>query len=145
MVLCHRSRRTAVGLCGLRPVQHGNSPAAEMAEKARTAMAHAQLRQGQVGGVRLDVVAYMREALALFEKVGTQQMQLIAAEIAILGRSGLDINDPEKKYSLKQLPGQFSGLQLLSYMYAAFQKIDPSADLGADFSREYAMARQVSQ
>ena len=28
------------------------------------------------------------------------------------------INDPEQKYTLKSLPGNFSGLQLLAIMYA---------------------------
>ena len=59
------------------------------------------------------------------------------------GQSGLDINNPAKQYTLKSLPGEFSGLHLLAIMYAAFQKVDPSADLGADFSKEYAMALQA--
>jgi hypothetical protein len=37
-------------------------------------------------------------------------------ELAILGRSGLDINDPAKEYKLKNLPGEFSGLHLLAIM-----------------------------
>lgn len=56
------------------------------------------------------------------------------------GQSGLQINDPAKQYTLKSFPCEFSGQQLLAIMYAAFQKVDPSADLGADFSKEYAMA-----
>jgi hypothetical protein len=43
---------------------------------------------------------------------------------------------------MKSLPGDFSGLQLLAIMYAAFQQIDPSADLGADFAAEYKFAVQ---
>lgn len=121
--------------------EHRNSPAGEMAEKARTALAHKQLRAGSTAGLRLDVVAYLREAMALFDKVGAKKMQQIAVEIAMLGRSGLDINDPQTRYTLKNLPGQFSGLQLLSYLYAAFQRIDPGADMGADFAQEYAMAK----
>ncbi len=121
--------------------EHSQSQAGEMAEKARTRLAHKQLQQGVVGGVRLDVVAYIKEALQLFEKVGKNRMQQIALEIAMLGSSGLSINDPERKYNLQNLPGQFSGLQLLSYMYAAFQQIDPSVDMGADFAKEYAMAK----
>ena len=30
----------------------------------------------------------------------------------MLGRTGLDINDPTDKYTLKALPGKFSGLHL---------------------------------
>jgi hypothetical protein len=34
----------------------------------------------------------------------------------MLGRNGLDINDPTDKYTLKALPGKFSGLHLLAVM-----------------------------
>ena len=50
----------------------------------------------------------------------------------MLGRSGLDINNPAKQYKLKSLPGEFSGLHLLAIMYTAFQQIDQSADIGAE-------------
>ena len=46
---------------------------------------------------------------------------------------------------MKSLPGDFSGLQLLAIMYAAFQQIDPSADLGADFAAEYAVAKKAAK
>jgi hypothetical protein len=36
-------------------------------------------------------------------------------------------------------------LHLLAIMYAAFQQIDPSADLGADFSKEYAVAKKAAK
>jgi hypothetical protein len=112
----------------------------EHAEKARTRLAHKRLAEGSVGGIRLDVVAYLTDALKTFAKVGPAKMRTIGVEVALLGRSGLDINNPAKQYKLKNLPGEFSGLHLLAIMYAAFQQIDPSADLGADFSKEYALA-----
>jgi len=34
----------------------------------------------------------------------------------MLGRNGLHINDPTDKYTLKALPGKFSGLHLLAVM-----------------------------
>ena len=34
----------------------------------------------------------------------------------MLGTKGLDVNDPAQKYSLRSLPGQFSGLHLVSIM-----------------------------
>ena len=37
-----------------------------------------------------------------------------ALEIALKGQSGLQINDPAKQYTLKSLPVEFSGLQLLA-------------------------------
>jgi hypothetical protein len=41
---------------------------------------------------------------------------------------------------LKALPGQFSGLHLLSIMYAAFRQIDPAMELGMDFEAEHQAA-----
>ena len=86
---------------------------------------------------------YIAGALDTFKKQGTQKRQAIALEIAMLGRGGLDINDPDDKYSLKSLPGKFSGLHLLAIMYAAFQQIDPSMDTGVDFAAEYNAAAQM--
>ena len=117
----------------------------EQAEKARTRLAHKRLAEGAVGGMRLDVVAYLTDALKTFAKVGPAKMRTIGVEVAMLGLSGLYINNPAKQYKLKNLPGDFSGLHLLAIMYAAFQQIDPSADLGSDFSAEYAVAVKAAK
>ena len=60
--------------------------------------------------------------------------------IAILGQNGLDINNSDKKYLLKELPGEFSGLHLCSIMYAAFKQFAPNEEVGIDFSKEYEAA-----
>ena len=44
---------------------------------------------------------------------------------------------------LRTLPGQFSGLHLVCLLYAAFQIINPSLDIGMDFAREYQMAKTL--
>ena len=87
---------------------------------------------------------YIAGALETFEKGGATKRQQIALEIAMKGQTGLDVNDPEQKYSLKTLPGKFSGMHLVSIMYAAFKQIDPTMDSGVDLQREYdaAMAMQ---
>jgi hypothetical protein len=64
-------------------------------------------------------------------------------EIAMLGRSGLDINNPAQKYTLRSLPGKFSGMRLLSMMYVGFKIIAPEQDAGIDLSREYAEAKKL--
>jgi len=64
-------------------------------------------------------------------------------EIALLGRNGLDINDPAQKYTLRSLPGKFSGMQLVSLMYVGFKIIAPEQDAGIDLSREYAEAKKL--
>ena len=53
---------------------------------------------------------------------------------------GLSINDPTKTYKVKSLDGEFTGLQLVSIMYAAFQQFAPGQDVGVDFSKEYQIA-----
>lgn len=64
-------------------------------------------------------------------------------ECAMLGRDGLDINDPAPRYQLRHLPGEFSGLQLVSMMYAGFQQVAPGTDVGIDLAREYEAAAQM--
>lgn len=70
------------------------------------------------GGLRMDAVMYMTGAFETFEKMDKQQLATTVFEIAKLGESGLSINDPDKRYSLKSLTGDFSGLQLLSMMHS---------------------------
>jgi tetratricopeptide (TPR) repeat protein len=91
-------------------------------------------------GLRPDVVMYCLAALERFEDMSKSEVQEVAFEIAMLGQSGLDIHNPEKTYQIESLPGDFTGLQLLSYMYVGFQIVNPSVDLGADLSDEYEAA-----
>ncbi|MFM8479115.1 MAG: hypothetical protein ACKOEO_25285 [Planctomycetaceae bacterium] len=52
-------------------------------------------------------------------EIGPQDPQTLLG----MGQSleALDINDPEPKYTLRSLPGTFSGLHLCCLMYAAFK------------------------
>jgi hypothetical protein len=83
---------------------------------------------------------YISGALDRFSGMSPKEIQDLGFEIAVLGQSGLDINDPAKQYSIRSLPGKFSGLHLVSIMYAAFQQFAPSEDVGIDFSAEYEAA-----
>ena len=119
----------------------GHSPVGEWAKEGRTRIAHTLMRERSEE--RPDVLMYCLGALERFEKMTDLEIRAIGNEIAILGMRGLDINDPAKKYTLKNLPGDFSGLHLVSIMYAAFQRIAPGTDVGIDLSREYAQARAM--
>lgn len=125
--------------------EHPKSPMAEQAEKSRTAYAQRLLKAGAADGFRPDVMMYIAGALDTFQNQGAQKRQAIAMEVAMLGSGGLDINDPAEKYTLKSLPGQFSGLHLLSIMYAAFRQIDAKADIGVDFAAEYKAAQDLKR
>jgi tetratricopeptide (TPR) repeat protein len=116
------------------------SDIAELARKARTSLAHRTMRSKVGGGLRPDAVHYCLEGLRKFRELGETKTRAIVFEIALLGRSGLDINDPAKRYSLRSLPGDYSGLHLVSLMYTGMKLIDPSADAGIDLSREYEQA-----
>lgn len=92
------------------------------------------------GSFRPDVMRYITGALDKFAGMTNSEIQAIGIEIAILGQRGLDINNPDQKYFLRTLPGEFSGLHLCSVMYAAFKQFAPNEDVGIDFSKEYAAA-----
>jgi len=49
-------------------------------------------------------------------------VQKIGFEVAALGMKGFDVNDSTQKYQLRSLPGRFSGLHMVSLMYAAFKR-----------------------
>jgi len=119
------------------------SPVAEMARQERTQIAHKNLRGATPGGIRPDVMMYILGALKTFKEAGTKKRQEITFEIAIKGQSGLDINDPAQKYTLKTMPGKFTGLHLLAIMHTGFKQIDPTMDSGADFDVEYEAAKKL--
>jgi Tfp pilus assembly protein PilF len=116
------------------------SDAAELAREALTKLAQRSFHSALPGIERPDAVMYCLGALERFEKMTLQEMQTIGFEIAMLGRGGLDVNDSTQKYKLKSLPGNFSGLHLVSIMYVAFKKFAPDQDVGFDLSVEYRRA-----
>ena len=60
------------------------------------------------------------------------------------GAAWRDTNDSAKRYTLTSLPGEFSGLHLVSLMYVGFRQIDPSIDGGIDLSKEHAEAEKLA-
>ena len=114
----------------------------DLARKSLNDMAARALR---AEGPRMDSVFYMMKALDIFDHMSVDEIKRIAFEIGIKGESGLKINDPSVKYTLESLPGEFTGLQLISYMYVGFQKFDPSVGIGIDLSEEYSMALSLHQ
>jgi len=92
------------------------------------------------------VTMYCLTALQHFEGMELPEIQKIGFEIGLLGQQGIDPSNPEKKYTLKSIPGkEFAGLQLLAYMYAAFQVIDPFLDTALDFKKEYEAAKKLHE
>jgi hypothetical protein len=99
--------------------------------------------EGQPAG-QMAVIMYCLSALQYFEDKDLSEIQKVGFEIAMLGRQGIDPANSEKKYHLDSIPGkEFTGLQLLAYMYAAFQVIDPFLDTGMNFKKEYETAKEM--
>lgn len=92
------------------------------------------------GDIRPDVVQYMKDALDRFKSMEVTQIQNLALELSLLGNKGLNINDPSKKYQIKTWTGEYTGLHLISIMYAAFQQFAADTDIGIDLSKEYRIA-----
>ncbi len=109
----------------------------ELAKEARTRIGVEALKED---GLRPDAVMYCLAALEHYSGKSRSEVKDTAFEIAFLGQRGLDIHNPDRKYRLKSMPGEFTGLQLLCYMYVGFQIVDPSVEVGADLSDEYQAA-----
>jgi tetratricopeptide (TPR) repeat protein len=115
----------------------------QLCMEERTKIAQKSMRSSSPGGERPDAIMYCLAALNKYAEVDAAQRQTITFEISMLGRSGLDINNPTKKYQLKSMPGEFTGLQLLAYMYVGLKQIEPSMDTGIDLEKEYLRAMEL--
>ena len=113
---------------------------AEKCEKLLTAIAQAVMRKTVGGTLRMDVVMYCLSALKLFTN-DRDLCKKVTFEIALLGQHGLDINNPDKKYKLKNLEGEFTGMHLVSYMYVGTSILMPGQDAGIDLSPEFKAAK----
>lgn len=90
---------------------------------------------------QMAVTMYCLDALQYFQDKSVKEIREVGFEIALLGTSGLDPNDSNKKLHIASIPNKtFTGLQLLAFMYVAFQSIDPTMDMELDFESEYKMA-----
>ena len=92
----------------------------------------------------MDAVMYCLAAIKKF-KEEPDSLAPVTTEISMLGRSGLDINNPAQKYTLRSMPGNFSGLQLVCYMFVGIRQLAPDLDPGIDFAKEYHEALKLSE
>ncbi|MGA2585670.1 MAG: tetratricopeptide repeat protein [Candidatus Aminicenantales bacterium] len=115
----------------------------KLKELARTARREIAISNFKSKGFRIDAVFYLLDSIQLFAKKRNEEIRNISFEIAQKGREGLDINNPDKKYRINFLEGEYTGLQLVCYMFAGFQIIDPSMDIGIDLSKEYRFAKNL--
>lgn len=121
-----------------------DSQFAEAAKRVLNRAGQADIRKAVNGGIRPDAIEYMIAAMKRFAKIPREEVARVAMEIALLGQSGLQINNPSKRYSLTNLDGDFSGLQLLCYMHVGMALLDPSVDCGSGLQREYELATEMT-
>lgn len=120
------------------------NPHTEIAELARQARSRiAQKHLHTAGEVRLDAVMYCLGALERFAQLGPADVQAIGFEVAKLGQTGIDVNNAAITYTLRSLPGEYTGLHLMSMMYVAFKQTAPHVDIGFDLAQEYASALEL--
>lgn len=93
---------------------------------------------------KMAVTMYCLDALQTFDGMAKEKIKEVAFEIGMLGTTGIDPFNKEKKYHLAFIPEKtFTGLHLLSFMYVAWQIVDPSLPTNLDFKSEYEMAKQM--
>lgn len=119
------------------------SEMAAQAKEALTRLTRENFRNKTGGSERMDGVMYCLAALEKFEKMPLEEIQKIAFEIGMLGTQGLKVSDTQKTYRLKSLPGEYTALQLVSFMYVGFKMFAPEQDIGFDLSKEYAVAQSL--
>jgi len=87
---------------------------------------------------------YLVSALEHLEGLDQREVTHVATEIALLGQSGMNLDNADKLHTLSMFPNErFSGLELLCLMYAAFRQIKPDADVGVDMSEIWSTARMM--
>jgi tetratricopeptide (TPR) repeat protein len=121
-----------------------DSQFAEAAKQKLNQAGQADLRKAVNDGHRPDAVEYMIGAMKRFAEIPREQVGRVTMEIARLGETGLEINNPLKHYSLINLDGDFSGLQLLCYMHVGMALFDPRVDCGSGLQREYEIAKGMT-
>lgn len=111
------------------------STQAEQAKEQLRVLAYTTFRK--VGELRMDAVMYCLEALKTFADMPTKAIAGVAMEAATLGQSGLDVNNPDKAYELRTIPGTYSGLNVVCILHTALQQIAPGNESGFDIQSEY--------
>lgn len=89
-------------------------------------------------------VWFLLDTLNRFAAMSTPQIHALTLEVARIGEEGLDYASADKKYTLRALPGeQFSGLQLMCFMFAGFKRIASDMDPQMDLEEPFLAALQL--
>lgn len=122
------------------------NPHSELAEKARAGsnlLAQSGFENTRKVVVRQDAVNYCLDAMKRFANMPQQELQNLTLEMAMAGREGFAVHDPSRRYTIKALSGDFSGLAMVCFLYVAMQRIAPGTNIGFDLAEEYAQAQRI--
>jgi Flp pilus assembly protein TadD len=116
---------------------------AERARRGSNRLAETGFQRVRAAVPRMDAVHYCLDALKHFAKLSPAEQKKLTLEISLLGRNGFEIHNPQSRYRLKSLDGEFSGLALVCWLYVGMQRLAPGADIVFDLSKEYQMAKAI--
>jgi Flp pilus assembly protein TadD len=122
------------------------SPHSELADKARAGsnlLAQSDFDRVRKVIPRQDAVHYCLDALKRFASLSPGELQKLSLELALAGRDGFAVHNPDSRYRVKGLDGEHSGLAMVCFLYVAMQHMAPSTDLGFDLAAEYEQAKRI--
>jgi tetratricopeptide (TPR) repeat protein len=121
-------------------------PHSELAEKIRAGsslLAQSGFNRVRQAVPRQDAVQYCLDALQRFAQISQSDLQKLTLEIAMAGRDGFAVHDPNRRYCVKGLDGEFSGLAMVCFLYVAMRRIAPGTNIGFDLAAEYEQAKSI--
>lgn len=109
--------------------------------------ATSQTTPGSAPARRIDspqALLFLVSALDRLKNLSEAEIKSVAAETALKGTTGIDLDSPEKIHSISALGNEhLSGLELICLMHAAFQRINAGTDVGVDFSHIWPAAQMM--
>jgi len=122
------------------------SPHSELAEKARAGsnlLAQSSFDQVRQVVPRQDAVHYCLAAMKRYASMSPSELQKLTLALAMEGQRGFAVHNPDSRYRVKGLEGDYSGLAMVCYLYVAMQRLAPGNDIGFDVSVEYEQAKKI--
>jgi tetratricopeptide (TPR) repeat protein len=122
------------------------NPHSDLAEKAREGsnlLAQSGFDQVRQLVPRQDAVNYCLAAMKCFAQMSPSEFQKFTLELAMTGSKGFAVHDPNSRYRVKGLDGDFSGLAMVCYLYVAMQRMSPGTNIGFDVASEYEQAKRI--
>jgi len=120
-----------------------HSEFAEMARSGSNALSQSSFDKVSQALPRQDAVHYCLDALQRYSKLSPAELKKLTLELAMAGRNGFAVHDPNSRYRVKGLDGDFSGLAMVSFLYVAMQQMSPGTNVGFDLAKEYEMAKKM--